>query len=127
MFIPQSYLFKNLIPELVSKYGDNNALGFIGEEFLTYSQMSNRIDAVMAYMEVLGIKPGDRVILYSQNMPNWGIVYFATQCMGVVLVPVLPDFNAYELGNIIEHSGAKAIFISKSLDFKFTKLEKDSV
>ena len=123
MFIPQSYLFKNIIPGLISKYGDNNALGFVGEEFVTYSQMGKRIDAVMAYMEALGIQPGDRVILYSQNMPNWGIVYFATQCMGVVVVPVLPDFNAYELGNMIEHSGAKAIFISKSLDFKFAKVE----
>ena len=123
MFIPKSYLFKNIIPEVVSKYGDNDALGFVGEEFISYTQMGKRIDAVMAYMEALGIEPGDRVILYSQNMPNWGIVYFATQCMGVVVVPVLPDFNAYELGNIIEHSGAKAIFISKSLDFKLAKVE----
>ena len=123
MFTPKSYLFKNIIPEVVSKYPNNNALGFVGEEFISYTQMGKRIDAVMAYMEVLGIEPGDRVILYSQNMPNWGIVYFATQCMGVVVVPVLPDFNAYELGNIIEHSGAKAIFISKSLDFKLAKVE----
>ena len=123
MFTPKSYLFKNIIPEVVSKYPNNNALGFVGEEFISYTQMGKRIDAVMAYMEALGIEPGDRVILYSQNMPNWGIVYFATQCMGVVVVPVLPDFNAYELGNIIEHSGAKAIFISKSLDFKLAKVE----
>ena len=123
MFIPQSYLFKNLIPELVSKYGNNNALGFVDEEFITYTQMGKRIDAVMAYMEALGIKPGDRVILYSQNMPNWGIVYFATQCMGVVVVPVLPDFTPYELENIIQHSEAKAIFISKSLKFKLAKIE----
>ena len=127
MFIPQSYLFKNLIPEVVSKFGDNNALGFIDEEFITYTQMGKRIDAVMAFIEALGIHSGDRVILYGQNMPNWGIVYFATQCMGIVVVPVLPDFNAYELGNIIEHSEAKAIFISKSLDFKFDKLEKDFI
>ena len=123
MFIPQSYLFKNLIPELVSKYGNNNALGFVDEEFITYTQMGKRIDAVMAYMEALGIKPGDRVILYSQNMPNWGIVYFATQCMGVVVVPVLPDFTPYELENIIQHSEAKAMFISKSLKFKLAKIE----
>lgn len=123
MFTPQSYLFKNIIPEAVSKYGDNNALGFVGEEFITYTQMGKRIEAVIAFMETMGIEPGDRVILYSQNMPNWGIVYFATQCMGVVVVPVLPDFNAYELGNVIEHSGAKAIFISQSLDFKLAKVE----
>ena len=123
MFIPESYLFKNIIPELVSKYGDNNALGFVGEEFITYTQMGKLIDAVIAFMEAMGIEPGDRVIIYSQNMPNWGVVYFATQCMGVVVVPVLPDFNAYELGNIIEHSEAKAIFISKSLDFKLANVQ----
>ena len=127
MFIPQSYLFKNILPEVISKYGNNKALGFVGEEFITYSQMGKRIDAVMAFMETLGIKPGDRVIIYSQNMPNWGVVYFATQCMGVVVVPVLPDFNPYELGNIIQHSGAKAIFISKSLEFKLAKVENVSV
>ena len=127
MFTPQSYLFKNIIPEVVSKYGNNNALGFVGEEFISYSQMGTRIDAVMAYMEALGIEPGDRVIIYSQNMPNWGIVYFATQLMGVVVVPVLPDFNAFELGNIIEHSETKAIFISESLDFKLAKLENVDV
>ena len=123
MFTPKSYLFKNIIPEVVSKYADNNALGFVGEEFISYTQMGKRIDAVMAYMEALGIESGDRVILYSQNMPNWGIVYFATQLMGVVVVPVLPDFNAFELGNIIEHSETKAIFISESLDFKLAKVE----
>ena len=127
MFTPQSYLFKNIIPEVVSKYGNNNALGFVGEEFISYSQMGTRIDAVMAYMEALGIEPGDRVIIYSQNMPNWGIVYFATQLMGVVVVPVLPDFNAFELGNIIEHSETKAIFISESLDFKLAKVENVDV
>ena len=127
MFTPQSYLFKNIIPEVVSKYGNNNALGFVGEEFISYTQMGRSIGAVMAYMEALGIKPGDRVILYSQNMPNWGIVYFATQLMGVVVVPVLPDFNAFELGNIIEHSETKAIFISESLDFKLAKVENVDV
>lgn len=127
MFTPQSYLFKNIIPEVVSKYGNNNALGFVGEEFISYSQMGTRIDDVMAYMEALGIEPGDRVIIYSQNMPNWGIVYFATQLMGVVVVPVLPDFNAFELGNIIEHSETKAIFISESLDFKLAKVENVDV
>ena len=123
MFTPQSYLFKDLIHDLVSKYGDNNALGFVDEGFITYTQMGKRINAIMAYMEALGIEPGDRVILYSQNMPNWGIVYFATQCMGVVVVPVLPDFTPYELENIIQHSEAKAIFISKSLEFKLAKIE----
>lgn len=127
MFTPQSYLFKTLLPDVISKYENNNALGFVGEEAITYQQMGKGIDAVIAYLEDLGVKSGDRVIIYSQNMPNWGIVYFATQYMGVVVVPVLPDFNAFELENIIKHSEAKAIFISKSLDFKFAKLDNNII
>lgn len=127
MFTPQSYLFKQLIPELVSKYGENNALRFVDEEFITYSQMGKRIYALMAYMEELGIEPGDRVILFSQNMPNWGIVYFATQCMGVVVVPVLPGFNAFELSNIVKHSDSKAVFIADALLPKLAEFDNNSV
>ena len=35
--------------------------------------------------------------------------------MGAVAVPILPDFSTTEVGNVLEHSGAKAIFISSSL------------
>jgi long-subunit acyl-CoA synthetase (AMP-forming) len=32
--------------------------------------------------------------------------------MGAVVVPILPDFSATEVANVLEHSGVKAIFIS---------------
>lgn len=117
--------FSAIIPEVVEKYAKRKALGFVGEEALTYAQMGKQIDAVKAFLEALDIKPGDKVVIYSQNMPNWGIVYFALQCMGVVTVPVLPDFNTFELQNVLEHSEAKAIFISEGLEYKLTdaKLE----
>ncbi len=118
MFVPNTFLFRDLVAQVVAQFGPNKALGFVGEDYLTYAQMGQRVEAVIAYFEDLGIKPGDKVIIYSQNMPNWGIVYLASQCMGVVAVPVLPDFNKHELENIIVHSEAKAIFISKSLEYK---------
>jgi long-chain acyl-CoA synthetase len=48
-------------------------------------------------------------------MPNWGVAYFSITFMGAVAVPILPDFSNTEVANILEHSGAKAIFISTSL------------
>ena len=59
--------------------------------------------------------PGDKVAILSTNMPNWGIAYFSVTFMGAVAVPILPDFSTTEVGNVLEHSGAKAIFISSSL------------
>ncbi|MBU1012761.1 MAG: AMP-binding protein [Bacteroidetes bacterium] len=119
--------FATVIPDVVAKYANNVALGFVDEEPITYAQMGKQIMAVKAFLESLDIKPGDRVIIYSQNMPNWGVVYFALQCMGVVAVPVLPDFNTHEFQNVLQHSEAKAIFISQSLEYKIEGIKKDLV
>lgn len=119
--------FATIIPDVVSKYAQNNALGYVDEEPMTYAQMGKKIGAVKAFLEAMEIKSGDRVVIYSQNMPNWGVVYFALQCMGVVAVPVLPDFNAFELQNVLKHSEAKAIFISKSLEFRLKEIETEAI
>jgi len=119
--------FSTIIPDVVSKYAHNKALGFVDEEYLSYAQMGKSINAVMAFLDAFEIKPGDRVVIYSQNMPNWGIVYFALQCMGVVAVPVLPDFNTHELQNVLKHSEAKIIFVSESLEYKLTDAKSNFV
>jgi long-chain acyl-CoA synthetase len=116
--------FATLIPDVVSKYADHKAMGFVDEEMMTYAEMGKKISAVKAFLEALEIKQGDKVIIYSQNMPNWGVVYFALQCLGIVAVPVLPDFNPFELENVIQHSGAKTIFISQSLEYKLAELKQ---
>jgi len=127
MHIYKDLRFSAIIPDLVSKYANNRALGFVDEEYMTYAQMGRSIDAVMAFLETLDIKPGDKAVIYSQNMPNWGVVYFALQCMGVVAVPVLPDFNAHELQNVLEHSEAKVIFVSENLEYKLADINKEAL
>lgn len=127
MFSSKKHLFNKLIPEVVAQYGDNKALGFVGETAITYSQMEEQIHAVIAYLEELGICPNDKVIIFSQNMPNWCITYLALQYMGAVAVPVLPDFTTHELDNVIQHSGAKAIFISNSLLYKIEKIARPEI
>lgn len=97
------------------KHGDCNAYAFAGEEPIDYSTAGRRIKALMAFLENLGICPGDKVAILSTNMPNWGISYFAVTFMKAVAVPVLPDFSPAEIFNILEHSEAKAMFISSNL------------
>jgi long-chain acyl-CoA synthetase len=119
--------FSAVIEEVTKKYANNKALGFFEEDGLTYAQMGVQIKATMAFLEAHEVKPGDKVVIYSQNMPNWGVAYFALQCMGVVAVPVLPDFNTHELQNVILHSEAKMVFVSKSLEYKISEVKADSV
>ena len=119
--------FSTVVSDVISKYAENNALSFIDEKPVTYTQMGNKINALIAFIEKLNINQGDKVIIYSQNMPNWGIVYFALQWMGVIAVPVLPDFNTHELENVIRHSESKAIFISESLESKLVDIQKENI
>ena len=117
--------FSEIIPDVISKFANNKAMGFVDEEYITYDQMGKQIAAVKVFLEAMEIKPGDRVVIFSQNMPNWGVVYFALQCMGVVAVPVLPDFNKHELHNVLQHSEAKIIFVSESLEYKLKEVKSD--
>ncbi|MFB6341204.1 AMP-binding protein [Saccharicrinis sp. FJH62] len=115
MLANKFFTFAEIIPDLTERFKDNIALSYIDEDGLTYAQMACKISAVMAFSEQLGLKPGDKVIILSQNMPNWGITYLAMLSMGIIAVPVLPDFTEEEVANVIEHSEARTAFVSKSL------------
>jgi long-chain acyl-CoA synthetase len=107
--------FPALFNETVRKYGSHNAYSFVGEKPKTYFESAAEIRALTALLENLGIRPGDKVALLSANMPNWSSAYFSITFMGAVVVPILPDFSATEVANVLNHSGAKAIYISSSL------------
>lgn len=107
--------FPELFSATLRKFSTCNAYSFVGEKPKTYEQVNNEIIALIAYLEKYGIRPGDKVAILSQNMPNWGIAFFSITFMGAVVVPVLPDFSPKEVANILEHSESKALFISSSL------------
>ena len=69
------------------------------------------------------IQKGDKVAILSRNMPNWGIAYFAITSIGAIAVPMLPDFHEKEIQNIIEHSEARVLFVSKLMLSKIEKLD----
>jgi len=101
--------------ETLQKSGHCNAYSFVGEQPKTYNDVNSDVQALMAFLEKNSILPGDKVAILSSNMPNWGITYFAITFMGAIAVPILTDFSAIEAANILNHSEAKALFISSSL------------
>jgi len=119
--------FPALFSETLEKFGSCNAMALVGQTPLTYNEVYSNIQALIAFYEKLGIKPGDKIAILSTNMPNWGIAYYAITFMGAVVVPILPDFSVSEIENIIKHSEAKAILVSKGLLQKLTSLNIDSL
>ncbi len=107
--------FPGMFDETLRKFGKHSAYAFVGEEPKTYEAINREIRALIAFQEKVGICPGDKVAILSLNMPNWGVAFFSITFMGAVVVPILPDFSNIEVANVLEHSGAKAIYISTSL------------
>ena len=116
-----------LLQQSVKKYGKRPAVAFVDETPLTYYEFDKQRLSVISLLEKLKIQSGDRVALLSTNMPNWGISYFAIASMGAIVVPILPDFSENEVTNVLNHSEAKAIFISQGLKSKIENFRQDAL
>ena len=106
---------KALFDYSVATYANRPLVQFVDDEAITYRQFAQNVEIIQEMLREYGIKPGDRVALYSENMPNWAAVYFAVTTMGAVIVPILPDFHTSEAMHIAIHAECKAAFISQKL------------
>jgi long-chain acyl-CoA synthetase len=116
-------LFENTL----RRWGKSKAYAFTGEEAVTWEDTWKSIRALISFLEKAGVRPGERVAILSTNMPNWAVSYFSVTFMGAVVVPVLPDFSSAEVGNVISHSGAKAIFVSSGLLPKLKEIKTETL
>ncbi len=113
-----------LLHDSIGKYGDRVAFSMYDGEDVTYNEVGRRVNEVQKLLTGAGLNAGDKVVLLSSNMPNWGVCYFAVVSAGMVAVPILPDFTGDELDMLVRHSEAKALLVSDKL---FTKLSKDTI
>ena len=96
------------------KYAERIAYQFVdGGQQYSYADFRTKTEQLSQRLSRFGIKHGDRVAIFSQNMPNWVVAFFAATAYGRVAVPILPDSSENELTNILTHSESKVLFISK--------------
>jgi len=117
----------SLAGESFRKHGGNKAMGFVGEEVITYDQLKGKVESVMALLEKYSVQKGDKVAILSGGMPNWGAVYLAVTSMGAVVVPILNDFTPGEISNVLTHSGTKVLFVSGALEQKIADFTSDQL
>jgi long-chain acyl-CoA synthetase len=60
----------------------------------------------------LGIQPGDRVAILSENRPEWAMADYAILCAGAWSVPIYPTLPAGQIGPLLADCGARAVFVS---------------
>ena len=105
--------------EMVKKYPRNNALIYLGEKF-SYSFLSYLVDKFATGLAQIGVKPGDKVMLYIPNCPQWIIANFAINKAGAAVIPVSPIYTAFEIEYMIKDAGVDTV-ICLDTNFVYVK------
>ena len=79
----------------------------------TWAQLMDQSRRMAAHLQSQGIQPGDRVALMSKNTAHWLMSDFAIWLAGGVSVPLYPTLAPATITQILEHSGAKLLFVGK--------------
>jgi long-chain acyl-CoA synthetase len=90
------------------RFPDRTAVLYLGERF-SYSHLQELSERFAGSLIGMGVKKGDRVMLYISNCIQWIIAFLGIQKIGAVVVPVSPIYTSFEIEYMINDSGAETI------------------
>ena len=96
-------------------YPDKIALIY-QKQRVTYKEIHDKVNALAHQLIEFGVQPGDRVLLFLENSPEYVISYYGILKAGAVTVPVNTDVKAGGLAFMIEDTGAKILITSSIFD-----------
>ena len=83
-------------------------------ERVTYAELKRAVDQIGHRLHQRGLSKGDRVILYSENQPDWGVAYLGAVSMGLVMVPLDAQTWRKEVWSVARFTQARAILASEN-------------
>ncbi len=81
---------------------------------VSWRECGEWVAAIAFGLKALGIGKGDRVALFSENRIEWTFADLATLALGAVTVPIYASSSPEQLRYIVDHSGARAIFVNSA-------------
>jgi fatty-acyl-CoA synthase len=97
------------------RYPDKPVVIFCGST-LSYGALLSRVEALAGYLvQRLDVKPGDRVLLMSQNCPQYVAAYYGIMRAGAVVVPVNAMCTQSEVRYYLQDSGARVAMVAQEL------------
>jgi len=110
-------IFQNL-RRTAARFGDREALVAAHQSYRsTYNQLVAQCEVVARGLMARGVKPGDRVGIWSPNRFEWVVVQYATAAMGAILVNINPAYRTSELEYALNQSGISFFILASSLGF----------
>lgn len=109
---------KDIVDASAEQYAERIALGFVGDDPITYARLQELIRDFGTVLQAQGVRSGDKVAIIGENMPNWAVTYFAITCMGAIAVPILQEFHPSAVHHILRHSESKVVVASDRYIYK---------
>lgn len=103
--------FIAFVEESIKKHWDLDALTDYKGATLQYKDVARKIEKLHILLAESGIKPGDKVAVCGRNSSHWGVAFLAILTYGAVAVPILHEFKADNIRNIVNHSEARLLFV----------------
>ena len=103
--------FNAYIQRAITKNWDQDALTDYQGVTLQFHDVARKIEKIHILFENSGVKKGDKIAICGRNSAHWAVSFLATLTYGAVAVPILHEFNGEQIHNIVNHSGAKLLFI----------------
>ena len=102
--------FNELIQKSIIDNWDKDALTDFKGATLQYHDVARKIEKLHIMFESSGVVKGDKIALCGRNSASWAVAFLATLTYGAVAVPILHEFTADQIHNIVNHSEAKLLF-----------------
>ena len=99
------------IEDSIKNNWDLDALTDYKGATLQYKDVARKIEKLHIIFEETGIQKGDKIAVCGRNSSLWGVTFLATLTYGAVIVPILHEFKADNIHNIVNHSEAKLLFV----------------
>ena len=103
--------FNALIQKSIIDNWDRDALTDFKGQTLQFHDVARKIEKLHILFENSGIQKGDKIALCGRNSSQWAVAFLATLTYGAIAVPILHEFNAEQVHNIVNHSEARLLFV----------------
>ncbi|KAA5270984.1 long-chain fatty acid--CoA ligase [Bacteroides faecis] len=120
----QEHQFIDYIEQSIIKNWNKDALTDYKGITLQYKDVARKIAKFHIVLESAGIQPGDKIAVCGRNSAHWAVTFLATITYGAVIVPILHEFKADNIHNIVNHSEAKLLFVG---DQAWENLNEDAM
>lgn len=116
--------FVDLIADSLKRNWDHDALTDYQGITLQYKDVARKIEKLHILFENAGVNKGDKIALCGRNSAAWAAAFLAILSYGAVAVPILHEFKAQQIHDIVNHSEAKLLFVG---DMVWPELNADAM